>query len=307
MRQYYINQNNQQIGPLELDELMANGLSANSMVWHQDLTDWQPAVAVAEVNALLPKLPPPLPRMPPPLVAAHTGDALNDSPINAKRTVVSALPPQSPQASPDYATTSTKASPTKALAGKMWWAISAGAICLIALVAWLISTRNQSWGAASGSPDVMEAVGSSTADAAQAQQAAAQAQQAAAQAQQAADADAAAAAQKEAQRAWNREHFMEYVTATMLPGYSVGTFGGISNGYFQLTNDSGYRLQNVLVAVRYIKADGNIFTTDYITVEKLAGHSSTVQAISDTERGTSVYCSLARLEAPGLDFQYSEN
>ncbi|MCP6247745.1 hypothetical protein NL432_25815, partial [Klebsiella pneumoniae] len=62
---------------------------------------------------------------------------------------------------------------------------------------------------------------------------------------------------REKQRLWNREHFLEYVQADVLPGYRVLGFGGIADGHVQFTNNSGYKVRDVVMAVEYIKADGD--------------------------------------------------
>ncbi|MCQ2290645.1 MAG: DUF805 domain-containing protein [Muribaculaceae bacterium] len=58
---YYITNNGQQSGPFELHELLLNGLNAQSYVWNETMPNWQTAMQVPEVAALLqqPQTPPP--------------------------------------------------------------------------------------------------------------------------------------------------------------------------------------------------------------------------------------------------------
>ena len=56
---YFIINNEQQAGPFELHELLANGLNANSYVWCEGMPNWLPATQVPEVAALLQQTPPP--------------------------------------------------------------------------------------------------------------------------------------------------------------------------------------------------------------------------------------------------------
>jgi hypothetical protein len=119
--------------------------------------------------------------------------------------------------------------------------------------------------------------------------------------------EALAAERREQQRAWNRAHFMDYVSATVLPGYEVGTFGGISGGYVQFSNNSGYRLQSVLVAVQYIKASGDVYKTEYVTIDHLAAHQSVTRAVPDCGRGVRLACAVYQLAAPGLEYTYGAN
>ena len=50
---YYLNTNGQQGGPFELSELLINGLTPQSYVWNETMTNWAPAMQVPEVVALL--------------------------------------------------------------------------------------------------------------------------------------------------------------------------------------------------------------------------------------------------------------
>ena len=50
---YYLNTNGQQGGPFELSELLINGLTPQSYVWNETMTNWAPAMQVPEVAALL--------------------------------------------------------------------------------------------------------------------------------------------------------------------------------------------------------------------------------------------------------------
>jgi membrane protease subunit (stomatin/prohibitin family) len=62
---YFVAANNQQAGPFGLDELQqqvqGGQLTRATLVWTQGMANWTPAGEVAELNALLAHLPPPLP------------------------------------------------------------------------------------------------------------------------------------------------------------------------------------------------------------------------------------------------------
>lgn len=80
---YYIAENGQQVGPFEPNELLLHGLTVNSLVWCEGMTNWTSASQVPELMALLsgqtfnpgnvdtqlPPVPPmgqtPLPQVPP--------------------------------------------------------------------------------------------------------------------------------------------------------------------------------------------------------------------------------------------------
>ena len=276
MVQYYISNNDQPQGPFSLAELSSHGLHAHSMIWSEGMPNWQPAHTVIATAALLPKSPPPLPQTPP---ALNYGVAT--PPPVLKATQASTAPVLKTSAAPNNG-------------NKKWLAVGGGIVVLgiASLMGFNRSNTSNSNGFTTSSPASASeyANGNETellaTKAAQEQQAAVEAQQ------------------KEEQRKWNRKHFLEYVSAEMLPGYSIGIIGGITSGYFQFTNNSGYRLQNIVVAVNYITSAGNIYTTKYVTIDKLPAHSSVTQTIPDCERGVQVVATTNHVEAPGLEYIY---
>ena len=55
MAQYYLAKDGQRIGPLSVEQLLQNGLTPESLVWTDGMTDWAPAGNIAELaNAMAP-------------------------------------------------------------------------------------------------------------------------------------------------------------------------------------------------------------------------------------------------------------
>ena len=52
MAQYYIGKNNQRLGPFPLEQLLANGLTPDTLVWCSGMPGWQKANEVPEVAVL---------------------------------------------------------------------------------------------------------------------------------------------------------------------------------------------------------------------------------------------------------------
>jgi len=52
MTNYYLGINNQRIGPLQIDQLIANGLTPDTMVWRSGMASWKPARELAELAHL---------------------------------------------------------------------------------------------------------------------------------------------------------------------------------------------------------------------------------------------------------------
>ena len=296
MTHYYLSEGQQPRGPFPLDELRAQGLTALSLVWHEQMTDWLPATAVPEVQALLPKLPPALPKMPPalPKSPSQLPQPAGSLPISGA-TLTARKPLSTGTGSPALRGFQSK---------RTWFFLGGGAaLILLLLVAFRFSQSPNSSGATIGRPLSAASVTDASANADTDPAAAiAAAEEKARQAQ-----ETLAAERREQQRAWNREHFMNYVSAAVLPGYEVGTFGGISGGYVQFSNNSGYRLQNVVIAVRYIKASGDVYKTEYVPIDHLAAHQTTTQAVPDCGRGVQLKCAVYQLAAPGLDYSFDAN
>lgn len=49
MKQFFILKNNQQVGPMTVDQLVQQGLAPNSMVWTEGMASWLPASQVPEL------------------------------------------------------------------------------------------------------------------------------------------------------------------------------------------------------------------------------------------------------------------
>lgn len=50
---YFIIENNQQVGPLTLEQLVAKNITSDTLVWKEGMEDWQPAWKVDELHAVL--------------------------------------------------------------------------------------------------------------------------------------------------------------------------------------------------------------------------------------------------------------
>ncbi|MEM7796978.1 MAG: SPFH domain-containing protein [Cyanobacteria bacterium P01_C01_bin.118] len=56
---WYVTRDGQNFGPYPQEQLLANGLTAQSNVWKQGMAGWQPANTVPELQSLLNSMPPP--------------------------------------------------------------------------------------------------------------------------------------------------------------------------------------------------------------------------------------------------------
>ena len=60
MKQYYIFVNDEQVGPLNLEELKDKKISRETKVWFEGLEDWKSAGEVEELKTILNSIPPPI-------------------------------------------------------------------------------------------------------------------------------------------------------------------------------------------------------------------------------------------------------
>lgn len=58
---YYIDTNGQQAGPVMADELIQHGVTADTFVWREGMSNWEKASTVSELKSLFVQTPPPIP------------------------------------------------------------------------------------------------------------------------------------------------------------------------------------------------------------------------------------------------------
>lgn len=93
MKQYYLVKDNQRIGPLTLEQLMASGLTPETLVWTEGMTSWTPAGQVNELGALFAPAVPQVPEPPKPQVPEPP-----QAPVQPQAPAQPAQPVQQPQA-----------------------------------------------------------------------------------------------------------------------------------------------------------------------------------------------------------------
>ena len=81
MKQYYYSDGHQRFGPFTLEELRSKSISEDTLVWYEELDDWQKAGEIAELNPLfeLSTMPPPLNRPSSPSITPSNPNVLDSS------------------------------------------------------------------------------------------------------------------------------------------------------------------------------------------------------------------------------------
>lgn len=92
MSKYYYLENNQQLGPVSLEELKAKNITKETFIWYQGMADWQKAGDLPELASLFVVATPPPPQQPPQY----------QPPQAAPQYQQPQAAPQQPQAQPQY-------------------------------------------------------------------------------------------------------------------------------------------------------------------------------------------------------------
>jgi hypothetical protein len=89
--------------------------------------------------------------------------------------------------------------------------------------------------------------------------------------------------------------------------YSVNTFGGISNLDVMVTNNTNYTIDQMTVAIDYIKENGGIYTTEYLTFNNIPANQNKSLSAPESNRGLSVNLTKQTITSSELNLCYDNN
>jgi hypothetical protein len=89
--------------------------------------------------------------------------------------------------------------------------------------------------------------------------------------------------------------------------YSVSTFGGISNLDVLVTNNTDYTIDQIIVEIDYIKENGGIYTTEYLTFNNISANQNKSLSAPDSNRGLSVKLTKQSITSTDLNLCYDNN
>lgn len=284
MKQYYFSNGQDPIGPFSLEELSKQAITPNSLIWHEGITDWQPANKIEELWALMTPTLPPIRRVSPPPISNHQS-------VQDKKTPFNNL------------SSSLETSNILDDQSKRKYYLIGGSIILLLLLLFSGVLGNLFHGTptsksldntinSTGVANTIETTPTSIRDSNNINYANSN------------ENNKLIQADREQKRAWNRKHFLEYVGVSV-KSYSSSPFGGISNGIFTLRNQSGYRLQNIVVMMNYYKPNGQVINTESVEIEIVAAHETREVFFPSSSRGIRADCYLVSLDAPGLNYHYN--
>lgn len=89
--------------------------------------------------------------------------------------------------------------------------------------------------------------------------------------------------------------------------YSVNTFGGISNLDIIVTNNTNYTIDQITVAISYIKKNDGVFKTEYLTFNYIPPNQNKSLSAPDSNRGLSVKLSKQTITSSELNLCYNNS
>lgn len=89
--------------------------------------------------------------------------------------------------------------------------------------------------------------------------------------------------------------------------YSVNTFGGISNLDVIVTNNTDYTIDQITVAIDYIKKNDGIYKKEYLTFNNIPAYQNKSLSAPNSNRGLSVNLTKQTITASELNLCYDNN
>ena len=60
MKKYYVHKDNEQLGPLSIDDLKELKITRQTMIWYEGADTWKKAEEISDLDTILKSVPPPL-------------------------------------------------------------------------------------------------------------------------------------------------------------------------------------------------------------------------------------------------------
>ncbi|WP_207534853.1 DUF4339 domain-containing protein [Desertivirga arenae] len=269
MKKYFTHNGVKEEGPFTLAELSSKGIKADTPIWFDGLTNWTVASLIPELEPLLAPKPKPAP-IPPPFKQQKVAPPVVNQPK-----VAAPAPRQQ------------KAKPTSNLAveeekeGKTNFKVYLWVLGLtLAFFIFVITKSDDARLPAMAQEQVEE--------------------------------DTVAVERTEEQerdqalendKMIARNDWASNVKATS-SDFEVDELGGISRLEVTVSNKLDYPLDEVKVAVKYIKENGGLFKTEYLKIEDVPANGKASMPAPDSNRGTSVKLEIVGARSKELEFCY---
>ncbi|MEI6851338.1 MAG: GYF domain-containing protein [Bacteroidota bacterium] len=109
---------------------------------------------------------------------------------------------------------------------------------------------------------------------------------------------------EDAQKAKYLKNWRNYVVANV--NYNFNNLGGITNAKVTLTNNLPYKVDEVMVWLNYILANGGTWKSEKLTFTNISANSVKTQMAPVSERGTSVKIRLSKVNSNALGLYFAD-
>lgn len=277
MKKYFLHNGDKHDGPFTIDELKLKGIEKDTPIWFEGVSDWTKASELDELKELFIVIPPPLNK-----------ESIIESSVP--------IPPAFEKKDTNSAEESSDKTKSKKISKTLLYWVGAGAIVLM-LIIFLIVKNSHHQAELENVAKANEALNSQVS--AVKQEIDRQNEEIKKQEQEKEN-QLKAVAQKEMYYRNNWGKFIKATTGT----YSYKDFGGILNLGVTVYNQTEYILDEVTVAIDYIKANGGVYKTENVTLYNLSAKDAKRVGAPDSDRGTSVQLRIVNIKARAFKFCY---
>lgn len=286
MKKFYLHDGSGQQGPFDLEELKIKNITKTTPIWYDGLANWTTAEKVDELKDLLSATPSPFSAStPPPFTGTQPTEASTPPPyVQTNTSEYMAEFPEHPKS-------------------KKWiyWTIG---IAAVALIAFLIFQNKATKEKAEVVTQQTEATQNKVEELQKQLQEKndkdKQAEEAAAKKEEENQKRAAAIEEKKKNL---RNNWSGFITATRNE-YTYREIGGIYDLKITVMNNTEYELDEVVVNVDIIKANGGILKTEQLTFNNISPRSSKTASCPDSERGKSINYHFEKIYSKELELCY---
>ncbi|WP_148230698.1 hypothetical protein [Chitinophaga pinensis] len=107
-------------------------------------------------------------------------------------------------------------------------------------------------------------------------------------------------------RTYYRRNWNQFISVNT-SDYRTGFLGGIKDLKIIVRNQTEYPLDNVVVAVQYMKGNGDVFKTEQYTVNDVPAKGTKSVDASSSRKGQKVSLKLQRITSQPMNFCWSAN
>ncbi|PUZ27537.1 hypothetical protein GA0116948_103183 [Chitinophaga costaii] len=103
------------------------------------------------------------------------------------------------------------------------------------------------------------------------------------------------------QREYYRRNWQQFI-AISNSDYHTGLLGGIKNLKITARNQTEFSLDNVVVAVQYLRSNGDVFKTETYTINNVPAKGSQSITASNSRKGVKIAVKLVSITSQSLNF-----